>query len=124
MSATSKSIEKDVPFNLAQLATWQEAMKMVDFINFSQLFQSAGIMIIPQDPTHVHSGAYIPSWVSGPGGFQEPVNGNLYFIHYRYSNGMEGMNAGLVREKFKSFPLSPVYVLGTLLAEVQAGAKH
>ena len=109
-------------FNPAQLATWEEAIKLVDVINFSQLFQSAGVMILPQDPNHVHSGAYIPSWVGGPGGFQEPVNGNQYFIHFRFSNGFQGMNCGLVREKFKSFPLSPVYVLGTLLKEAQSGS--
>ncbi len=120
---STKVTKQSVPFNPAQLATWEEAMKLVALINGSQLFQSAGLFIIPQDPKHLHSGAYIPSWVSGPGGFQEPVNGNQYFIHFRYNNGMEGMNAGLVREKFKSFPNSPTYVLGTLLVEVQQGAR-
>ena len=108
-----------VPFNPAQLATWAEATALVKLINASAQFQAAGLFILPQDPLHVHSGAFIPSWVSGPGGFQEPVNGNQYFIHFRYNNGFEGMNAGLVREKFRSFPLSPAYVIGTLLAEVQ-----
>jgi len=112
-----------VSFNPAQLATWAEAMGLVKIINGSGLFQSSSLFILPQDPNHVHSGAYIPSWVSGPGGFQEPVNGNQYFIHFRYSNGMEGMNAGLVREKFKSFPNSPAYVLSTLWTEVQQGAR-
>jgi len=112
-----------VPFNPAQLATWAEAMQLVKVINGSQLFQAAGLFVLPQDPQHKNSGAYIPYWVSGPGGFQEPVNGNQFFIHFRYSNGMQGMNAGLVREKFRSFPNSPVYVLGTLLAEVQQGAR-
>lgn len=112
-----------VPFNDAQLATWEEAMKLVGVINGSGIFQQAGLFILPQDPKHVHSGAYIPSWVSGPGGFQEPVNGNQFFIHFRYNNGMKGMNAGLVREKFRSFPNSPAYVLGTLLTEVQQGAR-
>jgi hypothetical protein len=112
-----------VPFNPAQLATWAEAMALVKVINGSAQFQAAGLFILPQDPAHIHSGAYIPSWVSGPGGFQEPVNRNQYFIHFRYSNKFEGMNAGLVREKFASYPDSPAYVLGTLLAEVQQGAN-
>jgi len=119
----AKQSEKSVPFNPAQLATWAEAMKLVSVINGSQQFQAAELFILPQDPNHIRSGAYIPSWVSGPGGFQEPVNGNQYFIHFRFNNKFEGMNAGLVREKFKSYPSSPTYVIGTLLAEVQQGAN-
>jgi hypothetical protein len=112
-----------VPFNDAQLSTWADAIKFAKIINGSPLFLSAGIQILPQDPNHQHSGTYIPSWVSGPGGFQEPVDGNKFFIHYRFTNNFEGMNSGLVQDKFSRFPLSPAYVLGQLLKEVQQGAR-
>ncbi len=110
-------------FNPAQLSTWAGAMALVKVINGSNQFQSAGISILPQDPTHQHSGAYLPPWDPGPHGDPEPHIGDAFWIHFRYSNGMEGMNAGLVREKFRSFPNSPDYVLGQLLIEVQAGAR-
>jgi hypothetical protein len=112
-----------VPFNPAQLATWAEAMALVKVINASPQFTSAGISILPQDPTHQHSGAYLPPWDPGPHGDPEPHIGDAFWIHFRYSNKFEGMNAGLVREKFRSFPNSPDYVLGQLLIEVQQGAR-
>jgi hypothetical protein len=108
-------------FNPAQLATWAEATLLAKKINASAPFQSAGISIIPQNPPH--SGIYIPSWVGGPGGFPIPHIGDATFLHFRFSNGFEGMNAGLVREKFKSFPSSPLYVVGQILNEVLAGAS-
>lgn len=98
-------------------------MRMVGVINKSAPFLSAGISILPQDPKHLHSGAYIPSWTAGPHGDPEPQIGDSFFIHYRFSNGMEGMNAGLVQDKFRRFPMSPLYVIGTLLVEVQQGAR-
>jgi hypothetical protein len=109
------------PFNPAQLATWAEATVLARTINTSAPFKAAGISILPQNPPR--SGIYIPSWVGGPGGFPIPHIGDATFLHFRFSNGFEGMNVGLVREKFKSFPLSPLYVLGQLLLEVQSGAR-
>jgi hypothetical protein len=112
-----------VPFNPAQLATWAEAIALANLINTSSTFKAAGVFILPQDPTHQHSGAYIPLWVGGPHGDPPPQIGNAYWIHFRFTNGMEGMNAGLVRQKFLAYPLSPLYVLGELLKEVQQGAR-
>ncbi len=112
-----------VPFNPAEICTWAKAMALANRINMSPQFQQAGIHILPRTQNMDTSGVYIPSWVSGPGGFQEPQNGNEFFLHFRFSNGFEGMNCGLVREKFASYPLSPAYVLGTLLLEVQQGAR-
>jgi hypothetical protein len=113
--------KSQVSFNPNQLSTWAQATQLAKLINASVPFQATGLSIIPQDPKGKHSGVYIPSWVGGPGGFQEPSIGNAFFIHFRFSNGFEGMNAGLVRTKFQSYPNSPLYVLGTLLAEVQQG---
>ncbi len=124
-STGAKAMEaiKAVPFNPAQLATWPEAIAMVKRINESKQFQAVGLSILPQDPAHRHSGAYLPPWDPGPHGDPEPHIGDSYWIHYRFTNGMEGMNAGLVREKFKSFPQAPDYVLSQLLIEVQRGGK-
>ncbi len=110
----------DSPFNPAQLSTWAEASHWAALLSNSAQFKAAGISIKPQSPPN--SGVYIPIWTAGPGS-QEPQIGNSFWIHYRWSNGMEGMNAGLVRQKFLAFPTSPLYVIGQLLLEVQAGAK-
>jgi hypothetical protein len=117
--------KSQVAFNPAQLSTWAEATRLAAILSKSAAFQAAGISILPQKPTTdpSQSGVYIPTWVGGPGGFQEPSIGNVFFIHFRWSNGMEGMNAGLVRDKFGRFPLSPLYVIGQILEEVQAGAR-
>jgi hypothetical protein len=109
------------PFNPAQLATWAEATVLARTINASAPFKAAGISILTQHPPT--SGIYIPSWVGGPGGFPIPHIGDSTFLHFRFSNGFEGMNVGLAREKGKSFPLSPLYVMGQLLLEVQQGAR-
>ena len=112
-----------VLFNDAQLSTWKKAMLIAQRINGSPQFKQAGIQILPRTQDMNTSGVYIPTWVSGPGGFQEPVDGNKFFLHYRYSNGMEGMNCGLVQDKFSRFPDAPGYVLDQLLKEVQQGAR-
>ncbi len=112
-------------FNPAQLSTWQEAVDLRKLINYSPVFYSQGIQIVPYwgSVSNDRSGIYIPTWVGGPGGFPEPNSGKSLFYHFRFSNFFEGMNVGLVREKFTSFPLSPLYVLNQLLLEVQQGAR-
>lgn len=114
------------PFNPAELSTWAEATHYAKIINTSSVFLSAGIQIKPQVPFQPgvpsQSGIYLPPWDAGPHGDPEPQIGNSLWLHYRFNNGMSGMNAGLVREKFLSFPNSPLYVLGQLLIEVQQGA--
>lgn len=107
-------------FNKEQLASWGEATRIADRLNKSQAFRQAGITVKPQNPPN--SGIYRPVWLSGPGGFPEPHGDGTYSLHFRFSNGMEGMNVGLVREKFDKYPTSPLYVIGTLLTEVQQGA--
>jgi ATPase subunit of ABC transporter with duplicated ATPase domains len=68
------------------------------------------------------TGIYRPMWLSGPGSFPEPSytdeNGWKYFyLHYRFKNGGEGMNVGLIIDKFKRYPTSPLYVLSELAKE-------
>ena len=129
-TATLADIEKalEVAFNPAQLSSWAEATHWAQVLSNSPAFQAAGISIQPQiannpnpSETH-HSGIYIPTWTFGPGA-PIPHGDGTCWLHYYWSNGMQGMNAGLVREKFKSFPNSPLYVIGQLLNEVQAGAS-
>jgi hypothetical protein len=129
-TATLKGIEAalKVAFNPAQLSTWAEATHWAAVLSKSVAFQAVGISIKPQivnpQPTLLnHSGVYIPVWVGGPGGFPIPHGDGTFWLHYFWSNGMQGMNAGLVREKFKSFPSSPLYVVGQILNEVLAGAS-
>jgi hypothetical protein len=128
-TATLPDIEKAlaVAFNPAQLSTWAEATHWASVLSNSQPFLAAGISIKPQIVTSAatetnHSGIYIPTWTFGPGA-PIPHGDGTFWLHFYWSNGMQGMNAGLVREKFKSFPTSPLYVIGQLLLEVQQGAR-
>ena len=71
------------------------------------------------------SGIYIPSWVGGPGGFAEPnyvdpTGKKYFFLHYRFRNRAEGMNVGLIIDKFSRYPMSPAYVMTALAAEAQS----
>jgi len=112
-------------FNEEQLATWDEAKRLAQFIDSSGEFQSAGIHTLPITGDFTTSGIFIPSWASGPGGFPEPSDlpNSNYFLHFRFSNRMEGMNVGLVRGAVNRYPNSPDYVLSELLREVQEGAR-
>lgn len=108
------------PFNPDQLATWADATLWAKRINESQPFIAAGITIPKQDPPN--SGIYLPPWNPGPGGFPEPSGpGGLVWLHYRFSNGMSGVNVGLVIAEFKRYPSAPLYVYEWLLQQVQAG---
>lgn len=113
-------------FNPAELSTWAEATFYARIIDSSALFLNAGIQIKPQVPFQPGvpsgSGIYLPPWSPGPHGDPEPQIGNSIWLHYRFTNGMQGMNAGLVRDSFRRYPNSPLYVLSQLLIEVQQGA--
>lgn len=102
-----------VAFNPDQLATWNQARKYAKRINGSVPFKQAGISI-PAD------GIYLPSWVSGPGGDPEPSGPDgLMWLHYKFSNGMDGVNVGLVVNEFQRYPAAPLYVFNWLLAQVK-----
>jgi hypothetical protein len=115
----------NVAFNPAELATFDEAIGLRKLINYSPVFYTQGLQIMPYwgGVANDRSGIYLPVWVGGPGGFPEPNSGKALFYHFRFSNFFEGMNVGLVRELFRAYPTSPLYVLNQLLIEVQQGAK-
>jgi len=110
-------------FNTNQLASFEEARNLRDFLMASPYFQPAVIAPETQDPTQ--SGIFIPEWVGGPGGFPEPnytdpvTHVKYFFLHYRWSNGFVG-NVGLIIDKFRRYPFSSGYVMRVLGEEVKA----
>jgi len=118
-------------FNVSQLATYDEARALRDYLNSTQAF--AANPILPGDdeiapapvpnpnfpwlpPITPNVGIYLPTW--GDTGGAEPNDGAALFLHFRTTNGRQGFNVGLVREKFKSFPANTDYVLGVLAADM------
>src|SRR5260370_35141637 len=112
---------------MAQLATGEDARKYANIANAGPSVVGGGVRPETSDPDK--SGIYIPLWVGGPGGFAEPnytdtQSGKKYcFLHYRFRNGAEGMNVGLIMDKFSRYPMSPAYVMGALAAEAQSMAR-
>lgn len=113
-----------VPFNMAQLATWEDARHYANILSAGPIVVGEGVSPETSDPDK--SGIYIPFWVGGPGGFAEPnyidpATGKKYFfLHFRFRNRAEGMNVGLIIDKFSRYPMSPAYVMTALAAEAQS----
>ena len=61
---------------------------------------------------------YIPEY-GGP--YLVPEKGDSKFLHFRFANGAEGFNVGLIRALMQNSPLSWPTML---VLEVQAGKKH
>jgi len=116
-----RAVKKPKAFNPDQLATWAQATQYAKLINASAPFQAAGISIPKQDPPN--SGIYIPAW-GNTGGAEPSGPGGLVWLHYRFSNGMSGVNVGLVIAEFARYPAAPLYVEQWLLAQVQSGLKR
>ncbi len=102
-------------FNPAQLSTKAAAdalAKQIDEVRFNGEQIGGGVAAV-----------YIPEWLSGPGGFKEPgvvKDGVEYrFYHLKFKNGVEGVNVGLVVDRLKRNPSSPLYVLKALYDEVK-----
>ncbi|HEY3740005.1 MAG TPA: hypothetical protein VGL53_09180 [Bryobacteraceae bacterium] len=53
---------------------------------------------------------YIPDY-EGP--FNAPSNGNSMFYHFRFNDGAEGFNVGLIRTLMKSFPTTWMNMIAT-----------
>lgn len=121
-------------FNAAQLATYSEARALRDYLNSTQQFAANPILPgddesnsapvpnpnfpwLPPTVAFPRAGIYLPTWTPGPHADPEPNADAALFLHFRYANGKEGLNVGLAREKFKSFPNSPSYVLDYLATE-------
>jgi hypothetical protein len=117
-----------VPFNMAQLATWEDARQYANILSAGPIVVGNGVSPESSDPET--SGIYIPVWVGGPAGFAEPdyvdpqTGKKYFFLHYRFRNGAEGMNVGLIMDKFARFPMSPAYVLNSLAAEANSMARR
>lgn len=120
----SKKVAGPTPFNPAQLATWPQAEKLATRItNYRKTtgtFMGGGVMPITTDPAT--SGIYIPNWISGPGGFEEPgdVAEGLFYLHFRFANGVSGINVGLILDKAKRYNGNWDYVLMSLNADLQS----
>lgn len=76
-------------FNPAQLSTLAEAQQL-----------KAEIGGLGGGVTEI----YVPTWMPGPGAFPEPRIDEARFYHFRFANGAEGINVGLVRETKKRYP--------------------
>lgn len=72
-----------------------------------------------QDDDPNRSGIYIPSYIGGP--FATPSNGDAKFFHFRFVNGAEGFNAGLIKA---TMAYSPTRWPLMLALEVEAAKKH
>ena len=108
-------------FNSAELTTLQEAVDFRKRLNYAPSFYKRALQILPWwgEVDNRTSGIFIPLWEGGPGGFEIPNDGLSHWYHYRFSNGFEGMNAGLVRDRFARYPNSPLYVIEQIALEVQ-----
>lgn len=108
-------------FNINQLVTWDEARSIAIKLRLGPIVVGGGVKAETSDPKT--SGIYTPEWLPGPEGFPEPfyfdqeTGLKYYWLHFRFKNGAEGMNVGLIKSKFKSFPNSETYVLGQLASE-------
>jgi hypothetical protein len=86
-----------------QLATYQEAQEIA-----KQLGTIGGGVV----------DTYIPEY-GGP--FTAPENGPAKFLHFRFANGAEGFNVGLIRAFMQYSPLRWPTMIGT---EVEAARKR
>jgi hypothetical protein len=116
-----------VPFNMTQLATWEDARQYANILSAGPIVVGEGVNPETSDPDT--SGIYIPNWVGGPGGFAEPnyvdpTGKKYFFLHYRFRNTAEGMNVGLIIDKFSRYPMSPAYVMSALAAEAQSMVQN
>lgn len=113
-------------FNTNQLATWDQAREYAVKLGAGPIVVGNGVK--PETGDSKTSGIYRPEWVGGPGGFAEPnhtdpVTGAKYFyLHYRFHNGAEGMNVGLIMDLFRRYPMSPAYVMSRLATEAASMA--
>lgn len=116
----------ETQFNRAQLITYEDAVVLRDMINKTPLYTGqllgGGVKPFTADPDK--SGIYRPLWLPGPGSFPEPhytrpEDGlTEYGYLFRFNNGADGVNAGLIRDKFTRYPTSPGYVLNSFAEEI------
>ncbi len=114
-------------FNTNQLSTWEQAREYAIKLGAGPIIVGNGVK--PETASAATSGIYRPDWEGGPGGFAEPnftdpkTAEKYFFLHYRFRNGAEGMNVGLIMDKFRRYPNSPFYVMGALASEAASMAR-
>jgi hypothetical protein len=86
-----------------QLATTEEAKKIA-----AELANIGGGVVE----------TYVPEY-QGP--FSPPENGQAKFLHFRFANGADGFNVGLIRAFMQYSPLRWPLMIG---AEVEAARKR
>jgi hypothetical protein len=96
--------------NNNQLATLDEAKTIAQEIGTI----GGGVKAVTDDPTT--SGIYIPSW----GYYAVPSDGDSKFYFFRFENGADGFNVGLVRQTMQVFPSRWLLMIST---EVNAAAN-
>ncbi len=110
-------------FNMAQLATWAEARELAKVLSAGPIVVGGGVQAESKDNSS--SGIYLPDWNGGPDGFLEPAHTDdrtgteYFFLHFRFKNGAEGMNVGLIHDKMKRYPTSPGYVMNGFAEEAR-----
>jgi len=113
-------------FNPAQLATIEEAREIARLINSTPMAltdrdpEPIGGGILPESKDPKLSGIYDPVWltVNEPTAPPSSDRPGALFLHFRFANGCDAINVGLVREQFKRYPSAPLYVLRQLRIEV------
>ncbi|HTM47066.1 MAG TPA: hypothetical protein VL285_00190 [Bryobacteraceae bacterium] len=126
MKAGVATLSNITLFNTNQLATWDQARDCANRLSAGPIVVGGGVK--PETGSSATSGIYRPDWQAGPGGFAEPnftdpkTGEKYFFLHFRFRNGAEGMNVGLILDKFRRFPNSPAYVLGALVSEADSMA--
>jgi hypothetical protein len=127
------------PYNSQELASYKQARVLVAAINSTPLklddgdprIMGGGVLSSDDEvgadgktTAPANPGIFIPLWVGGPGGFEQPhatgADGTKYFhLCLRFKNGMTGMNVGLILDKFSRFPMSPSYVIMQIAIEAE-----
>jgi hypothetical protein len=109
-------------FNPAELATWQQAkdlaLQMANFTQTTGTYLGGGVVAVTSDPAT--SGIYVPSWSGGPGGFPEPSDPSTdsFWLHFRFANGVSGINVGLILDRLKRYNNNVMYVFSSLAADL------
>jgi hypothetical protein len=96
-----------------QLVTLEEAKRIAEMLG------DIGGGVLPYNESNPDkSGIYIPQY-GGP--FAPPSQGEQKFYHFRFRNGAQGNNAGLVKGIMAMFPTCWTDIIA---AEVDAAAKR
>lgn len=98
--------------NPNQFATLSEAKAI------AKLLGTTGGGVKPYSDDNDTSGIYIPSYF-GP--YSTPSIGDSLFYHFRFNNGAEGFNVGLIRTYMQVFPATWVSMISS---QITAAAAH